>query len=42
MMPAVAVGRCGHHELGVVCPLCAADAGELLLYGDSCCRLQLK
>lgn len=33
---------CGHHELAVVCPLCAADAGEMLLYWDRCCSLQLK
>lgn len=30
MMPAVTVGS-GHHELAVVCPLCAADGGEMLL-----------
>lgn len=36
-MPTGTVGKtCGHHELAVVCPLCAAGAGEMLLCWDSC------
>lgn len=32
----------GHHQLAVVHPLHAANAGEMLLYWGSCCSLQLQ
>lgn len=32
----------GHHQLAVVRPLRATDAGEMLLYWGGCCSLQLE